>query len=73
MPRKPIELPPEVARDLIRDTRLYFAPNGRKADQIAARQTVFAQAALQRQAAAHGCERDVRADEGSDVGAYAAL
>jgi hypothetical protein len=39
MPRKPIELPPEVARAFVADMRLYFAEkNGIKRDEIAARQ-----------------------------------
>lgn len=39
MPRKPIELPPEVARRFVRDMRAYFAEkDGIKADAIAARQ-----------------------------------
>jgi hypothetical protein len=39
MPRKPIELPPEVARRFLEDMRAYFAePNLVKRDEIAARQ-----------------------------------
>jgi hypothetical protein len=39
MPRKPIELPPEVARRFVRDMLAYFAePNSIKRDEIAARQ-----------------------------------
>ena len=39
MPRKPIELPPEVANAFVRDMRAFFAEkNGVKADGIAARQ-----------------------------------
>ena len=39
MARKPLELPPEVARAFIRDMRAFHAEkNGVKADGIAARQ-----------------------------------
>ena len=39
MPRKPIELPPVVARAFVRDMRLFLAEkNQLKADEIAARQ-----------------------------------
>ncbi|HLZ04630.1 MAG TPA: hypothetical protein VKR55_21100 [Bradyrhizobium sp.] len=40
MPRKPIELPPEVARAFLADMRAFFAAgrNTIKADEIAARQ-----------------------------------
>ena len=40
MPRKPIELPPEVARDFVRDMRAFFKAGGTgvKADAIAAQQ-----------------------------------
>ena len=39
MPRKPLELPPEVARRFVRDMRAYFAaPNSLKRDEIAANQ-----------------------------------
>jgi hypothetical protein len=39
MPRKPIELPPTVARNFVRDMRAFFAePNPIKRDEIAARQ-----------------------------------
>jgi hypothetical protein len=39
MPRKPIELPPEVARRFIKDMRAYFAEkNAIKRDEIAGRQ-----------------------------------
>jgi len=40
MPRKPIELPPEVARNFVRDMRAYFAARHDqiKADGIAAQQ-----------------------------------
>jgi hypothetical protein len=39
MPRKPIELPPDVARAFVRDMRAFFAEkNAIKADEIAARQ-----------------------------------
>jgi hypothetical protein len=40
MPHKPIELPPAVARDFIRDMRAFFAAghNTIKADAIAAQQ-----------------------------------
>jgi hypothetical protein len=39
MPRKPLELPPEVARAFVRDMRAYFNANGGvEADGIAARQ-----------------------------------
>ena len=40
MPRKPIELPPEVAKAFVRDMRAFFAAGGTgaKADAIAARQ-----------------------------------
>ena len=40
MPRKPIELPPEVARDFVRDLRAYCpaAHDQIKADGIAAQQ-----------------------------------
>ena len=39
MPRKPIELPPAVARSFARDMRAYHAAKGSiRADEIAARQ-----------------------------------
>jgi hypothetical protein len=39
MPRKPIELPPEVARDFVRDMHAFFAEESRlKRDEIAIRQ-----------------------------------
>ena len=39
MPRKPIDLPPAVAKNFIRDMRAFFAEkNGVKGDGIAARQ-----------------------------------
>jgi hypothetical protein len=39
MPRKPIELPPDVARSFAKDLRLYHATkNNIKRDEIAARQ-----------------------------------
>lgn len=39
MPRKPIELPPAVARAFAEDARAFFAePNAIKHDEIAARQ-----------------------------------
>ena len=39
MLRKPIELPPEVARSFVKDMRAYFAePNAIKRDEIAGRQ-----------------------------------
>ena len=39
MPRKPIELPPAVARAFVKDMRAFFAePNAIKRDEIAARQ-----------------------------------
>ena len=38
MPRKPIELPPEVAQAFVRDMRAYFATKGIAADRFAARQ-----------------------------------
>jgi hypothetical protein len=39
MPRKPIDLPPAVARALVRDMHAFFAEtNTIKADEIAARQ-----------------------------------
>jgi hypothetical protein len=39
MPRKPIELPPAVARRFVEDMRAYFAePNPNKRDEIAIRQ-----------------------------------
>jgi hypothetical protein len=39
MPRKPIELPPAVARRFVEDMRAYFAEkNAIKRDEIAARQ-----------------------------------
>jgi len=39
MPRKPLELPPEVAEALVADMRAFFAePNLIKRDEIAARQ-----------------------------------
>jgi hypothetical protein len=40
MPRKPIELPPEVARAFVRDMRAFFAAGHDqiKKDEIAARQ-----------------------------------
>jgi hypothetical protein len=41
MPRKPIELPPAVARDFVRDMKAFFAePNAIKRDEIAIRQLV---------------------------------
>jgi hypothetical protein len=37
--RKPVELPPEVARAFVRDMRAYFKADGQnKRDEIAARQ-----------------------------------
>jgi hypothetical protein len=39
MPRKPIQLPPEIARAFIRDLKAFFAEeNPIKRDEIAARQ-----------------------------------
>ena len=38
MPRKPIELPPAVARNFVRDMRAFAENNTIKADAIAARQ-----------------------------------
>jgi hypothetical protein len=39
MPCKPIELPPEIARRFVEDTRAYFSEkNGIKRDEIAGRQ-----------------------------------
>jgi hypothetical protein len=39
MPRKPIELPPEVAQRFVEDMHAYFAEkNGIKRDEIAGRQ-----------------------------------
>jgi hypothetical protein len=39
MPRKPIDLPPAVARRFVKDMLAYFAePNSIKRDEIAARQ-----------------------------------
>jgi hypothetical protein len=39
MARKPLELPPEIGRRFVRDTRAFFAgTNGVKQDEIAARQ-----------------------------------
>jgi hypothetical protein len=39
MPRKPIELPPAVARAFVRDMKAFFAEKNQiKADEIAARQ-----------------------------------
>jgi hypothetical protein len=39
MPSKQIELPPEVARDFVRDMRAFFAEKSRlKRDEIAIRQ-----------------------------------
>ena len=39
VPRKQLDLPPEVARAFVRDMREYFAEeNGHKRDEIAARQ-----------------------------------
>ena len=39
MPRKPLELPPDVARRFVQDMRDFFAEkNGIKRDEIAARQ-----------------------------------
>jgi len=40
MPRKPIELPPEVAKAFVKDMRVFFDAGGTgpKADEIAARQ-----------------------------------
>jgi hypothetical protein len=50
MPRKPIELPPAIARAFVNDMRAFLAEkNAIKRDEIAARQR----------------ERDVSADEGS--------
>jgi hypothetical protein len=41
MPRKAIELPPEVARDFVRDMHAFFAENSAiKRDEIAIRQLV---------------------------------
>ena len=41
MPSKPIELPPDVARDFVRDMRAYFAEKSPfKRDEIAIRQLV---------------------------------
>ena len=41
MPRKPIEMPPEVARRFVEDMRAYFAEkNAVKRDEIAIRQLV---------------------------------
>ena len=39
MPRKPIELPPSISRNFVREMRLYFPEKGHKADEIAARQS----------------------------------
>ena len=43
MPRKPIELPPEIARAFVRDMHAFFAVGGTgiKADEIAIRQLVI--------------------------------
>ena len=38
MPRKSIELPPEVARRFVEDMHAFFAAKGAKADEIASRQ-----------------------------------
>lgn len=39
MPRKPLELPPDVARAFVEDMRAFFAePNAIKRDEIAAHQ-----------------------------------
>jgi hypothetical protein len=39
MPRKPLEVPPAVARAFVEDMRAFFAePNSLKRDEIAARQ-----------------------------------
>ena len=55
MPRKPIELPPEVAKAFVRDMRAFFAEkNGVKADGIAARQ-LHALRAHQRQGKSCSC------------------
>jgi hypothetical protein len=41
MPRKPIEMPPEVAHRFVEDMRAYFAEkNANKRDEIAIRQLV---------------------------------
>jgi hypothetical protein len=41
MPRKPIELPPEIARAFVRDMKAFFAERNQiKADEIAIRQLV---------------------------------
>ena len=36
--RKPLELPPEVARDFVRDMKAFFKAKGHEADAIAAMQ-----------------------------------
>jgi hypothetical protein len=59
-PSKPIELPPEAANAFVRDLRAFFAEKGHKRSRPSA---VRAQAALQREAAPHRREGDVRADE----------
>ena len=38
MPRKPVNLPPEVARVFVRDMHAYFATKGIAADRFAAQQ-----------------------------------
>jgi len=65
MPRKELQLPPEVAIAFVRDLRAFFAEkNGVKADAIAAQQTPYPAPALQRQAAHCGREGDVPGDAG---------
>ena len=71
MPRKPIELPPEVAKAFVADMRAYFAAgnNTTKADEIAAR-PLHALRAFQRPREKKlklGDEGTVLADEGSSV------
>jgi len=68
MPRKPLELPPEVARAFVRDMKAFFACGH---DTIKAwdrsNATSRAEAALQRQGAADRRQGDVRADARSGL------
>jgi hypothetical protein len=65
MPRKPIELPPAVARAFVKDMRAFLVEkNAIKRDEIAGSSAARAQAALHRQASAIRRERDVSADAG---------
>jgi hypothetical protein len=71
MPRKPTELPPDVARRFLEDMRAYFAePNIVKRDEIADRQDARAQG-ISRTAGKAGTHSrhhgNVPADEGSEM------